>query len=130
MKCILCNQEMNQIVDGWQDVYKCPNCETRLVIDHSDLMSGCMVLRVETWTDKAAQLLSITEYDRTGNPIKKECEIVTLKIPESNPVLQVPISECDIEMFQNLINHNEKFDWDFEDSTGRMINIQFIQEKE
>ena len=42
--------------------------------------------------------------------------------------LKIPISESDIEMFKDLVNHNDKYDWDFPDSEGNMINIQFIQE--
>ncbi len=45
-----------------------------------------------------------------------------------NPFIKVPISELDLEYFNDLIYNDVEFDWIFPDSTGKMINIRFIQD--
>ena len=49
---------------------------------------------------------------------------------EPIPIIKIPITEEDVEMFKLVTYHNREFDWTFQDSTGRMVNIQFIQEQE
>ena len=42
--------------------------------------------------------------------------------------VDVPISEYDLELFQDLVRNNEEFDWTFNDITGKRIRINFIKE--
>ena len=42
--------------------------------------------------------------------------------------VNVPISEYDLELFRNLVNYNEEFDWTFDDVNGKTIRINFIKE--
>ena len=50
--------------------------------------------------------------------------------------LTIPISECDIELFESLVNdqnvNGEKntFTWTFETDKGESININFIKDNE
>ena len=43
--------------------------------------------------------------------------------------VDVPISEYDLELFQDLVRNNEEFDWTFDDINGKTIRINFIKEE-
>ena len=40
--------------------------------------------------------------------------------------VDVPISEYDLELFKDLVEYNEEFDWNFTDINGKSIRINFI----
>ncbi len=42
--------------------------------------------------------------------------------------VDVPISEYDLELFKDLVEYNEEFDWNFTDINGKSIRINFIKE--
>ena len=42
--------------------------------------------------------------------------------------VNVPITEYDLELFQDLVKYNEEFDWTFDDINGNTIRINFIKE--
>ena len=42
--------------------------------------------------------------------------------------VDVPISEYDLELFQDLVRNNAEFDWTFDDINGNTIRINFIKE--
>ena len=42
--------------------------------------------------------------------------------------VDVPISEYDLELFQDLVKYGEEFDWTFDDINGKTIRVNFIKE--
>ena len=44
--------------------------------------------------------------------------------------IDIPITECDIELFEKLVGSNDEFTWTFETNDGESININFIQDDE
>ena len=42
--------------------------------------------------------------------------------------VDVPISEYDLELFQDLVRNNEEFHWVFNDINGKTIYVNFIKE--
>ena len=44
--------------------------------------------------------------------------------------VNVPISEYDIELFRDLVNFGDEFDWTFKSENGEEININFIKGEE
>jgi hypothetical protein len=45
--------------------------------------------------------------------------------------VEIPISECDLEMFADIALRGEKADWIFPSKDGKkMVNIFFVQEDE
>ena len=42
--------------------------------------------------------------------------------------VNVPISEYDLELFQDLVRNGDEFDWTFDDINGNTIRINFIKE--
>lgn len=45
-------------------------------------------------------------------------------------VVEVPIDECDLEMFDSLVQRNNTFSWIFEDQNGVSVKIQFMSQDE
>jgi len=44
-------------------------------------------------------------------------------------ILILPIGECDLEDFKELVQNNVEFSWTFPTEGGSQIDIHFIQEK-
>jgi len=44
--------------------------------------------------------------------------------------IEIPITDCDIEMFKDLVDNGEEFAWSFTTDTGIDISVKFVQEEE
>ena len=63
MKCTECHGTMSsRECEPWSSKYVCDKCHTYVVIDHHDLMSGCMVANTYNWfTHNGKQFMSYEE---------------------------------------------------------------------
>ncbi len=44
--------------------------------------------------------------------------------------VEVPITECDLELFKGCAYDNSTFDWTFPDQHGNQINVEFMSQDE
>ena len=79
----------------------------------------CKFLRVDSITDVRDRLAD-------GRAIQADLDNIFGK---NKQVVNIPISECDLESFSDVVFKGHKFDWNFPDQYGTEIGLVFEQDK-
>lgn len=96
------------------------------------LLLSCEYDSSRTTMGYLCQFLGVESIKDVRTDIKLGLAGVTmdkLEIPMSEGcTIDIPIDESDLDLFDNLIQRNEKFTWRFPDNNGEYIEIRFVKE--
>lgn len=62
--------------------------------------------------------------------IEALADTVERALKDIAPKVEVPITECDLDMFNEVVYSNNTFSWTFPDQYDNQVNIEFISQDE